>query len=110
MGELKWRLQPRNQRRVFEMGLIWVLLAGAFIGWIASKIMGTDAQMGAIANIIVGLVGAAIGRFIAPILGLAPQGTDFSLGGLAFGILGACLLLAIVRALTGGSGRRPLPH
>lgn len=90
------------------MGLIWVLLAGAFIGWIASMVMGTDASMGAVANIIVGLVGAAIGRFVASMLNMVPQGTDFSLGGLIFGVIGACILIAIVRALTGG--RRPLAH
>ena len=83
--------------------LTWiiVILAGAFIGWIASKIMGTDASMGAMANIIVGLVGAVIGRFVAQLLNLAPQGTNFSIGGLLFGILGACILLAIVKALSG---------
>jgi uncharacterized membrane protein YeaQ/YmgE (transglycosylase-associated protein family) len=90
------------------MGLIWVLLAGAFIGWIASMIMGTDASMGALANILVGLVGAVIGRFLAPLVGMAPQGTDFSIGGLVFGIIGACALIAIVRALTGRG--RPIAH
>lgn len=83
--------------------LTWiiVILAGAVIGWIASMIMGTDAQMGAIANIIVGLIGAVIGRFVAQLLKIAPQGTDFSIGGLIFGILGACILLGIVKLLTG---------
>lgn len=90
------------------MDFIIVLLAGAFIGWIASKLMGTDASMGAMANIIVGLIGAVIGRFIASFLNIAPQGTNFSIGGLLFGVIGACVLLAIVRALTGG--RRPVAH
>ena len=89
------------------MGWIIVLLAGAFIGWIASKIMGTDQQMGALANIVVGLVGAVIGRFVASVLNLTPQGTDFSIGGLLFGVIGACVLIALVRAITGG-GRRSL--
>ena len=83
--------------------LTWiiVILAGAVIGWIASMIMGTDAQMGAIANIIVGLIGAVIGRFVAQLLNIAPQGTNFSIGGLIFGIIGACILLGIVKLLTG---------
>ncbi len=85
--------------------MLWVILAGAFIGWIASKVMGTDASMGALANIVVGLVGAVIGRFVAPLVGMAPQGTEFSIGGLIFGILGACILIALLRAVTGG-GRR----
>ena len=88
------------------MDWIVVILAGAFFGWIASKLMGTDAQMGALANIVVGLVGAVIGRFVAGLLGMAPQGTNFSIGGILFGVLGACLLIAIVKAITGGGGRR----
>ncbi|MDQ3814155.1 MAG: GlsB/YeaQ/YmgE family stress response membrane protein [Armatimonadota bacterium] len=83
------------------MTLIVVVLAGAVIGWIASMIMGTNERMGAMANIVAGLIGAAIGRFIAPLVGFERQGTDFSLGGLVFGILGACILIAIVKALTG---------
>lgn len=84
--------------------LTWivVILAGALIGWIASKIMGTDASMGAIANIIVGLVGAVIGRFVAQLIGFAPQGTNFSVGGLIFGVIGACILLGILKLVMGG--------
>jgi uncharacterized membrane protein YeaQ/YmgE (transglycosylase-associated protein family) len=82
--------------------LIIVILAGAFIGWLASKIMHTDASMGAIANIGAGIVGAAIGRFIAPMLGFREQGTDFSIGGIIFGVIGACILIGIVKLLTGG--------
>jgi len=81
--------------------LIVVVLAGAFIGWIASKIMGTDESMGAMANIIAGLVGAALGRFVAPMVGFDRQGTDFSIGGLIFGILGACILIGILKLIMG---------
>ena len=83
--------------------LTWivVILAGALIGWIASMIMGTNAQMGAIANIVVGLIGAVIGRFVAQLIGFAPQGTNFSIGGLLFGILGACILLGILKLVMG---------
>ena len=83
-------------------GWIFVLLAGALIGWIASMIMGTNASMGAIANIVVGLVGAVIGRFVAGLVGLAPQGTDFSIGGIIFGVVGACILIGILKLVMGG--------
>lgn len=83
------------------MGWIIVILAGAFIGWIASKIMGTDASMGALANIIVGLVGAVIGRIVSGFLFNEQFGTNFSVMGLVFGVIGACILLAIMKALTG---------
>lgn len=83
------------------MDWIIVLLAGAFIGWIASMIMKTNAQMGAIANIVCGLVGAVIGRFIASILHLGTPGTNFSIPGILFGVLGACILIGIYKAVTG---------
>ena len=79
------------------MGWLIVILAGALIGWVASMIMGTNASMGAIANIVVGLIGAVIGRFVAGLLNLAPQGTDFSIGGILFGVLGACILIGILK-------------
>ncbi len=84
--------------------LTWiiVILAGAVIGWVASMIMGTNAQMGAIANIVVGLVGAVIGRFVAQLLNLAPPGTNFSFMGLLFGIIGACILIGILKLVMGG--------
>ena len=41
----------------------WLLL-GAVAGWIASKIMNRDGQMGAVGNIIVGILGAFIGGVI----------------------------------------------
>ncbi len=84
------------------MGWLITILAGAFIGWIASKIMKTDASMGAIANIVAGLIGAVIGRFVAGLLNLNPPGTDFSIPGLLFGILGACILIGIIKAVSGG--------
>lgn len=83
--------------------LTWiiVILAGAVIGWVASMIMGTNASMGAIGNIIIGLVGAVIGRFVADLAGLTPHGTNFSAGGLIFGIIGACILIGILKLVTG---------
>ncbi|HKZ73268.1 MAG TPA: GlsB/YeaQ/YmgE family stress response membrane protein [Steroidobacteraceae bacterium] len=77
--------------------IIW-LIVGGLIGWIASKIMKTDAQQGILLNVVVGIVGALLGGWlITPLLG---EGTinqrDFSIGGLLVSLLGAVLLLAIV--------------
>jgi uncharacterized membrane protein YeaQ/YmgE (transglycosylase-associated protein family) len=86
------------------MSLIITILAGAFIGWIASMIMKTNAQMGAIANILCGIVGAFIGGLISrvvPIFGSSGSPT-FRLGDLVFGIIGACIVIAIYKAVAGG--------
>ena len=50
--------------------LIW-LVVGGVIGWIASLIVGTDAQQGVVLNVIVGIVGALIGGWlISPMVGV----------------------------------------
>jgi len=74
--------------------LIWVLL-GALAGWIASIIMGRNAQMGALANIVVGIVGAVIGGFLMNAVGAAGV-TGFNLYSILVAIGGAVVLLFIV--------------
>jgi uncharacterized membrane protein YeaQ/YmgE (transglycosylase-associated protein family) len=47
-----------------SVGWIGYIIIGGIAGWIASKIMGTDKQMGILLNIVVGIAGALIGGFI----------------------------------------------
>ncbi|MBS1134809.1 MAG: transglycosylase associated family protein [Burkholderiaceae bacterium] len=80
--------------------IIW-LVVGGVIGWIASLIMKTDAQQGIWLNIVVGIVGAFLGGWlISPLVGAGTvnQG-DFSIGGLAVSLIGAIILLAIVKLI-----------
>lgn len=76
----------------------WIisLIIGGIIGWLGSLVMKTDAQMGLIANVLVGVVGSALGFWLAGVLGLAPTG-----GILRFvvAIFGAAVLIFILRAL-----------
>lgn len=74
--------------------IVWIIF-GALAGWIASIIMGRNAEMGAIANIIVGIVGALIGGFIMNALG-APEVGGFNFYSLLVAIGGAVLLLFVV--------------
>lgn len=80
--------------------IIWIIV-GALAGWIASKIMKTDAQMGALANIVVGIIGALLGGWILGLLGVSVADGEFSLPSILSAILGACVLLAILKAVTG---------
>ena len=52
------------------MNLVVTLIIGGIIGWLASLVMKTNAQMGMIANIVIGIVGSAIGFWLAGALGL----------------------------------------
>jgi uncharacterized membrane protein YeaQ/YmgE (transglycosylase-associated protein family) len=82
--------------------ILW-LIVGGLAGWIASKIMGTDAQQGILLNIIVGIIGAFIGGFIAGLFGI--QTTTFSILGFIIAIIGACILLFLVGLVTGNRRR-----
>jgi uncharacterized membrane protein YeaQ/YmgE (transglycosylase-associated protein family) len=86
--------------------IIW-LVVGGLIGWVASKIMNTDAQQGVFLNVVVGIVGSMIGGWlIAPLLGSATVNqNDFSLMGLLASLIGALILLAIVNFFRRGKVR-----
>ncbi|NLW52556.1 MAG: GlsB/YeaQ/YmgE family stress response membrane protein [Tissierellia bacterium] len=77
------------------MGWITWIIFGALAGWIASMIMKTNAQMGAIANIVVGIVGSLIGGFVANLLGMDGV-TKFNIYSLLIAIVGSCILIWLV--------------
>jgi uncharacterized membrane protein YeaQ/YmgE (transglycosylase-associated protein family) len=89
------------------MNLIIWLVIGGLLGWIASKIMRTDAQQGVILNVVVGIIGALLGGWLlAPLFGTGTiNSNDFSVAGLLVSLLGAVILLAIVNVFRRGRGR-----
>ncbi len=78
------------------MHILWTLLVGAIIGWAAGAIMKTGGQMGLLANIVVGIVGALLGHFLAPMIGV---GAESQLGSLMISLGGAVVLIIALRAL-----------
>lgn len=77
--------------------MIGWLIFGALVGWLASIIMKKNNQMGAIANIVVGIIGSFIGGWIGnTFFGMAEGVTKFTVGGTVLAVIGACVLLAIV--------------
>lgn len=80
------------------MGIILWIIFGALVGWVASIIMKTDAQQGALLNIIIGVVGAVIGGWLMSVIGESGVG-EFNLYSFLVALLGACVLIAIVKAL-----------
>jgi uncharacterized membrane protein YeaQ/YmgE (transglycosylase-associated protein family) len=75
--------------------LLWIVL-GALAGWLASLIMGTDEQQGALMNIVLGVVGALVGGFLMNLFGM--QGvTGFNVYSILVSILGAVILVWLGR-------------
>jgi uncharacterized membrane protein YeaQ/YmgE (transglycosylase-associated protein family) len=84
------------------MGWIIFILVGAVIGWLASSVMGTDEQQGALANIAIGIVGSLLGSWLfGSVLGIggASVAGTLSVWGIIWGVIGAVVLIAILKAL-----------
>ena len=81
------------------MDIIITLIVGGIIGWLASLIMKTDAQMGILANVIVGIIGSFLGFWLAGVLGIAAYGT---IARWAVAVVGAMILIGLLRLV-----RRP---
>jgi len=75
--------------------LIW-LVVGGLIGWAASMVMRT--QEGILLNVVVGIIGAALGGWLlSPLVGVSTiNQSNFSVPSLLVSFLGAVLLLLIV--------------
>lgn len=78
------------------MSWIITLIIGGIVGWIASIIMKTNAQMGILANVLVGVVGSALGAWLAGALGIAPEGSILRF---VIALLGAVLLIFLLRLI-----------
>jgi uncharacterized membrane protein YeaQ/YmgE (transglycosylase-associated protein family) len=76
--------------------IIVTLIIGGVIGWLASILMKTNAQMGIVANVIVGIIGSFLGVFVANALGVHARTAPATW---IVAILGAALLIVILRAL-----------
>lgn len=81
--------------------IVWIIV-GALAGWIASMIMKTDESMGALANIIVGIIGAFIGGWVVSLFGYPiNKGVELNIPSILTATLGAVILLAIIKAVRG---------
>lgn len=85
------------------MGLLSWLIVGLIAGWLAGVVM-RGGGYGVLGNILVGIVGALLGGFIAGALFNVPDPiSGFNITTLIIAFLGAVLTVALVRALPGRS-------
>ena len=78
------------------MSILIYIIFGAIVGWVASMIMG--GANGLLIDIIVGIVGAALGGWIMDYFGKSGV-TGFNIYSFLVALLGAVVLIAVVRAL-----------
>jgi uncharacterized membrane protein YeaQ/YmgE (transglycosylase-associated protein family) len=78
------------------MGWIVTIIIGGIIGWLASIVMKTNAQMGLIANVLVGVVGSVLGAWLAGLVGVPATS---AVVGYVISIVGAAILIGILKAV-----------
>ena len=87
------------------MGILAWIVVGLIAGWLASQVM-RGGGYGLIGDIIVGMVGAVIGGFLAATLLNMPDAVNgINVTSILVAFVGAVILIAILRMV---SGRRRL--
>jgi uncharacterized membrane protein YeaQ/YmgE (transglycosylase-associated protein family) len=89
-------LQAIKKGGVNNMDILLWIVFGALAGWIASMIMGTDAEQGAILNIVLGVIGAIVGGFVVNLFG-ASGVSGFNFYSLLVAILGAVIVVWVAK-------------
>jgi uncharacterized membrane protein YeaQ/YmgE (transglycosylase-associated protein family) len=87
------------------MGWIIAIIVGGIAGWLASKVMNRDADMGIMWNVAAGCVGSVVGNLIANQFGVGGSVQEFSVTGLVIAFVGAVIVLGIVNLVKRGSVR-----
>ena len=84
------------------MGILAWIVLGAIAGWITNMIMGGGE--GVIATIILGIIGALVGGWLAgSVLGVADV-TGVNITSIIVAVIGAVIVVAVYRAVMGRRG------
>ena len=97
------RLAGSNAMHLSNQSLLVIIIVGIVAGWLAGRVM-EGGGFGLIGDLLVGLVGAFIGDWLLPRLGIHLGTGIVALILNAF--IGAVVLLLILRLVGGGWGRR----
>ncbi len=81
------------------MSIIGWIILGGLAGWLASVLV-RGGGLGIVGDIIVGIIGALIGGFLVSLVGGSGV-TGFNIWSFLVAVIGAVVLLLIVRAVTG---------
>ena len=78
--------------------IAWVLL-GLIAGWLAGQFM-RGGGYGVLGDIVLGIIGAVVGGFVFSTL-FGWDVTGFNIGSVLISFVGACVVIAIYRAIVG---------
>ena len=81
------------------MGILAWIVLGAIAGWITNMIMG--GREGVIGTIILGIIGAVVGGYLAGTVLKVQDVTGVNIPSIVVSVIGAVIVVAIYRAVTG---------
>ena len=85
------------------MGILSWIIVGLIAGWLAGSVM-KGSGYGLVGNIIMGIVGAVVGGFLATSLFNVPDPVNgVNIGSIVVAFLGAVVAIAVIRVLPGRS-------
>jgi uncharacterized membrane protein YeaQ/YmgE (transglycosylase-associated protein family) len=84
------------------MDIISWLVVGAIAGWLAGLLVKGDEGLGVIGHVLLGIVGAIVGGFLAGVLFQAdPLDGVFDISTIVTAVIGAIIVVLVVSALMG---------
>ncbi|HEY1498934.1 MAG TPA: GlsB/YeaQ/YmgE family stress response membrane protein [Acidobacteriaceae bacterium] len=84
-------------------GIIAWCIIGLIAGWLTGKLM-KGSGFGFLMDMVVGLVGALIGGFLASHLGIGGVGQHGLIVSIVIAVIGAVVLTLIIRLISGNRG------
>jgi len=95
--------RPEAAEKEHIVGIISWILLGLVAGFLAGQVM-KGGGYGLIGDIVLGIIGAVVGGFLASnLLGLDVNG--FNITSILIAFVGACLVIGISRAVSGNRAR-----
>ncbi len=77
------------------MSIVWFLLTGLVVGWLAGVLI-RGRGYGVVADIVIGVIGGVVGGLLFGVVGVFPRST---IGDILMSLIGAIVFLAIVKAI-----------
>jgi uncharacterized membrane protein YeaQ/YmgE (transglycosylase-associated protein family) len=81
------------------MGLIATIVVGLIAGWLTGKLM-SGGSYGAIANLLLGIVGSMVGGWLTSLFLGVDLITGFNITTIIVSVIGAVVVVAIYRLIT----------
>ena len=83
------------------LNVIWWVISGFFIGLVARAVLPGVDRMSFVMTTIVGIAGSLVGGYLGGLLSKSKDGAKFSPAGFLMSVVGAVILLLVLRYLRG---------